>query len=89
MHFTHYQFRGQWIDTHDAICLHEREWTCVVWRERWYALTSRVSLQDLYMTWENQVFVVDVVVIDLTYEMMFLSVFNRLAGVVVELNTIT
>jgi hypothetical protein len=41
------------------------------------------------MTWENQVFVVDVVVIDLTYEMMFLSVFNRLAGVVVELNTIT
>jgi hypothetical protein len=35
----------------------------IVLKEWWYALTSRVSLQiDLYMTREDQVFVVDVVV---------------------------
>jgi len=36
-----------------------------------YTFTSRVSLlANLYMTREDQVFVVDVVVIDLTWEVM-------------------
>jgi hypothetical protein len=59
------------------------------WRKRWYALTSRVSLRaDLYMTWEDHVFIADVVVINLTWETMVSSVINRLASVTVELNNI-
>jgi lipid-A-disaccharide synthase-like uncharacterized protein len=38
-----------------------------IWKERWYALTLGDSLQvNLYMTREDQVFVVDVVVINMT-----------------------
>jgi hypothetical protein len=38
-----------------------------IWKKRWYALTLGVSLQaNLYMTQEDQVFVFDVVVINLT-----------------------
>jgi len=38
-----------------------------IWREQWYTFTSKVSLQtNLYMTQENWVFIVDVVVINLT-----------------------
>jgi hypothetical protein len=39
----------------------------IIWKEWWYAITSRVLLQvNLHMTREDQVFVVDVVVTDLT-----------------------
>jgi hypothetical protein len=49
----------------------------VVWRERWYILTSRILLQvDLYVTQEDQVFVADVMVIDPTQEMVALSVIS-------------
>jgi hypothetical protein len=49
----------------------------VEWSERWYTFTSGVSLQaNLYMTQKDQVFVVDVVVIDLTREMMDSNVIN-------------
>jgi hypothetical protein len=71
MHLTCCPFGGQRITTHDAI------WNImnhlfqqnghVVWRERWYAFTSRVSLRtNFYMTQKDQVFIVNVVVIDLT-----------------------
>ncbi len=57
-----------------------------VWRERWYAF---ISLQtNLYMIWEDQVFVTDVVVIDSTREMMASSVISRLTSAVAELSTI-
>jgi hypothetical protein len=49
----------------------------VVWREGWYAFMSKVSLQaDLYMSWEDQVFVADVVVIDLMRDMVASSVIS-------------
>jgi len=49
----------------------------VIWREWWYALMSKVSLQpDFYMTLEDQVFVVDVVVTNLTWEIMVSNVIN-------------
>jgi hypothetical protein len=54
----------------------QKSWHAI-WRERWYALTSGVSLQtNLYMTPEDQIFVVDVVVMDSTRETMALSVIS-------------
>jgi hypothetical protein len=39
----------------------------VEWKEWWYTLTLRVSLStNLYMTQEDQVFIIDVVIINLT-----------------------
>jgi hypothetical protein len=39
----------------------------IVWKEQWYALMLRISLQaNIYMIRKNQVFIVDVVVIDST-----------------------
>jgi hypothetical protein len=62
----------------------------VVWKEWWYAFTSKVSLQaDLYMTCEDHVFIVDVVVIDLMWEMVAFSVINQLVGVAMKLNATT
>jgi hypothetical protein len=44
-----------------------RENEHIIWKEQWYTLTSKVSLWvDIYMAQEDQVFVVDVVVIDST-----------------------
>jgi hypothetical protein len=43
---------------------------------------------NLYMTWEDHVFVVDVVVTDLTWETMASSAINRPTCVVMKLNTI-
>jgi hypothetical protein len=61
----------------------------VVWKKRWYALTLGISLQvDLYMTWNDQVFVVDVVVSDLMHEMVALNVISWLVCVVVKFNAI-
>jgi hypothetical protein len=48
-----------------------------IWREWWYALMSKVSLQaDFYMTLEDQVFVVDVVITNLTWETVVSNVIN-------------
>jgi len=41
----------------------------VVWKERWYTLMLGVPLWiDLYMTWKDYVFIVDVVIIDPMWE---------------------
>ncbi len=50
---------------------------------------SGISLQvDFYMIQKDQVFVADVVVIDLTWEIVALSVINWLMDVAIELNAI-
>jgi lipid-A-disaccharide synthase-like uncharacterized protein len=74
-------FEGQQIATHDTIkdimyaLLQENGH--VVWKEKWYAFTLGVSLQtNFYMTHEDQVFVIDVVVTNLTRKMMATSVMN-------------
>ncbi len=69
-HLTCCSFRGQQIPTHDAIknvmYALAQESGHDIWRERWYALTSGVSLRaDLYMTRKDQVFIIDVPVINL------------------------
>jgi hypothetical protein len=49
----------------------------VVWKNQWCTLTSGVSLQvDIYMTQEDRVFVVDVVVTNPTQKTMALSVIS-------------
>jgi len=83
-----------WIATHDAIWdvmyAFIQENGHVVWREWWYALTSRVSLwTDLYMTRKDQVFIVDVVVTNPMWKTMTLSVISRPVGAIAELNAIT
>jgi hypothetical protein len=61
----------------------------VVWKEGWYALTLRVSLQaNFYMTQEDQVFVFNVMVIDLMWETVASSVINRPIGAIANLNAI-
>jgi hypothetical protein len=94
MHLACCSFGRQQIATHDAIQDIMYALVCksghAVWREWWYALTSRVSLQvDFYMTRENQVFIVDVVVTDPTWEMVASSVINQLVSVAMKLNAIT
>ncbi len=50
---------------------------------------SRISLQvDLYMIRKDQVFVANVMVIDLTWETMALNVINPPVGATMEPNTI-
>jgi hypothetical protein len=61
----------------------------IVWKEQRYTLMSRISLwTDLYTTWEDQAFVVDVVVIDPTWETMASNVISWLVGVVAKLSAI-
>jgi hypothetical protein len=61
----------------------------VVWREQWYTFTLRASLRaNIYMIREDQVFVVDVVVTDLTQETVAMNVINQQIGAVVELSAI-
>jgi hypothetical protein len=60
-----------------------------VWREQWYAFTLEVSLQiDFYMIHEDQIFLVDVVVIDLTWEMVTTIIISWPTSVVTKLNAI-
>ncbi len=60
-----------------------------VWKKWWYTFTSRVSLQvNLYITNENQVFVADVIIMNLTQEMVATNVIHQITGVVAKLNTI-
>jgi hypothetical protein len=58
MHLTHFLFGGQWIVTPDAIkdimYAFSQKSGHVVWKERWYTFTSKVSLQaNVYTTCEN------------------------------------
>jgi hypothetical protein len=55
MYLTCYSFGGQWIATDDAIqdimYAFTQENGHIVWKEWWYIVISRVSLQtDLYKT---------------------------------------
>ncbi len=57
-HLVHYMFGGQRIAAHDTIwnVMYAFVWKNehIVWKERWYTLTSKVSLWiDLYMTQED------------------------------------
>jgi hypothetical protein len=68
-HLIHCAFGGQRITTHDAIrnIMYVFAWESghSVWKERWYAFTSIISLRtDIYMTQKDQVFVADVVIIN-------------------------
>jgi hypothetical protein len=70
MHLIHCLFKGQQITTHDTIwnVMYAFAWKSehIVWRKLWHVFMLRVSLQaNLHMTWKDQIFVVDVVVIDL------------------------
>jgi len=92
-HLTCCLFRGQWIVTHNVIknimYAFAQKNEHVVWKERRYAFMSKVSLQaNLYMICEDQVFVVDVVVIDLTQKKVATNVISWPICIVVELNTI-
>jgi hypothetical protein len=50
----------------------------IVWRESWYILMSRVSLQaNFYMTREDQIFIADVMVTNSTWEIVTLNVINQ------------
>jgi hypothetical protein len=57
--------------------------------ERWYAFMLIISLQvNLYMTGKDQVFVANVVVINLTQEMVALHVIIQPVGVGAKLSAI-
>jgi hypothetical protein len=63
-----------------------RESGHVVWKKWWYAFILGVSLRvDIYMTREDRVFVVNVVVIDLMQKTLASNVISRPIGAVVEL----
>jgi len=56
-----------------------------IWKERWYAFMLGVLLQvDFYMTRKGHVFVVNVMVIDLTQETLASSVISPPVGATVE-----
>jgi hypothetical protein len=81
-HLARSPFGGWWITIHNAIkdvmYALVRKSEHVVWREWWYALTSRTSLRvDLYMTHEHQVFVANVVVTNLTQKMVFMNAITQ------------
>jgi hypothetical protein len=86
-------FGGQRIATHNAIqdimYAFVRKNGHVVWKKWWYAFTLRISLQfNLYMTRGNQVFVVDVVDINLTLETMVSSVIIQSASAIAKFSAI-
>jgi hypothetical protein len=66
-----------------------RESGHVVWKEWWYVLTLGVSLWvDLYVTWKDQLFIADVVVINLMHETMASNFISWTANASVEFNAI-
>jgi hypothetical protein len=70
---------------HDLVRKNEHN----VWRERWYTIMLGVSLQvNFYMTWKDQVFVVNVVVISLTQKTMASNVISQLANATIKLSII-
>jgi hypothetical protein len=61
----------------------------VIWREQWYTFMSKVSLWiDLYMIWEDHVFIANVLVTNPMWEMMASNVIKRLANAATKLNII-
>jgi len=61
----------------------------VACKKKWYTFTLGISLWvDLYMTREDWVFIVVVMVSDPTWEMMVSNIFSWPIGAVVELNAI-
>jgi hypothetical protein len=93
-HLTHWPFGGQQIATHDTIkdIMYAFVWKSehIVWREWWYSLTLKTSLwTNFCMIHEDQVFVVDVVVIDLMRETVTSNVISRPWSATMELNAIT
>jgi hypothetical protein len=77
-----------WHHPKHHVCFYSRKWACYMERMVVH-LYSRVSLRaDLYMTQEDQVFMVNVVVIDSTQRTMALCVISRPIGVVTKLSTI-
>jgi hypothetical protein len=92
-HLTHYTFGSQQITTHDAIkdimYVVVRRNGHVEWIEQWYIHTLRVSLRtNLYMTHEDQVFIANVVVTNLPWKIVIISVISQLASVNAKLKTI-
>jgi hypothetical protein len=92
-HLARCPFQSQQITTHNAIqdVMYALVWGIrhIIWKERWYALTSRVSLRtNLYITWKDQVFIANVVVIDPMRNTMSSNVINQLAGATMKFNTI-
>ncbi len=86
MHLSCCLFKGQWILTHDTI--RNIMYAFARTREQWYTLMSGISLWiDLYMT-QEQVFVANVMVIDLTWETVAMSVIIQPKGAIVELSAI-
>jgi len=66
-----------------------RESGHTIWKKRWYAFTSKISLQaDIYMTQEDQVFVVDVVITNPMRETMVSNVICQPTNATTKLNTI-
>jgi hypothetical protein len=60
-----------------------------VWKECWYTIMSRVSLQaNFYMTREDQIFVTNVVVVNPTWEMVASTFISQLVNVATKLNVI-
>ncbi len=85
-------FEGQRIVTHDVI---QDFMYAFTWKRRHMEravvhlyVKSFISL-NLYMTWEHQIFVLDVMVTDPTWEMAALSVINQLTCAVVKFSVIT
>jgi len=62
----------------------------VVWKKKWYTFTLGASWQvDIYMIREDQIFVVDVVVTNLTWKTVVMSAISWPIGIVMKLSTIT
>jgi hypothetical protein len=61
----------------------------IVWKNWWYTFMLGVSLwADLYMICEDQIFVVNVVVVDLTQNLVITNVISWLKGAIAELSAI-
>jgi hypothetical protein len=93
-HLVCCSFGGQRITTHDVIwdimCAFAQKNGHVIWGQQWCSLTWRISLwTDFYMTQEDHVFIVDVVVTNLTWETVTSSVINRPKGAMAKLSAIT
>jgi hypothetical protein len=92
MHLAHCPFKGEQITTHNAIqnvmYALTRKNGHAIWRERWYALTWRVSLQPI-STWpEKTKSSLPMWWLLTPRKIVFLNVINRPTSVVAKFNTI-
>jgi hypothetical protein len=92
MHLAHCPFGSWQIARRDAIKkspMPSFKGVGMLYGESKYALTLGASLWvDLYMTWEDYIFVADVVVIDPVWKIVALNVINWLTGATMEINAI-